>query len=203
MPCCDDDADCANECERGERGRRGKRGYTGSQGPCGFQGFQGFQGQEGKNGSQGVLGFQGAPISGLASADFFAWMPEDNASPIAVGADVDFPRDGENSLTGINRTSPNSFALSNVGLYLVLFNVPVTEAGQLVLALDATELLSTVSGRTTGMTQICGNSLVRTTVPNSVLTLRNPNGNPIALTLTPFAGGSFPVSAHLTIVQVM
>jgi len=34
------------------------------------------------------------------------------------------------------------------------------------------------------------------------LTVRNPAGNPAALTVTPLAGGTNPVSAHLTILQI-
>jgi len=35
-----------------------------------------------------------------------------------------------------------------------------------------------------------------------VLTVRNPAGNAAALGITPLAGGTRPVSAHLVIVQI-
>lgn len=35
-----------------------------------------------------------------------------------------------------------------------------------------------------------------------VLTVRNPAGNAAALTITPLAGGTRPVSAHLVITQI-
>jgi len=38
---------------------------------------------------------------------------------------------------------------------------------------------------------------------NSALTVRNPAGNAAALTITPLAGGTRPVSAHLTIIQLV
>lgn len=44
--------------------------------------------------------------------------------------------------------------------------------------------------------------LVDTTTINSVLTVRNPAGNAAALTITPLAGGTAPVSAHLVITQI-
>ena len=44
--------------------------------------------------------------------------------------------------------------------------------------------------------------LVTTTEINSVLTVRNPAGNAVALTITLLAGGTSPVSAHLVVVQV-
>jgi hypothetical protein len=45
-------------------------------------------------------------------------------------------------------------------------------------------------------------ALVETSAINSILTVRNPAGNPAALTITPLAGGTRPVSAHLVIIQI-
>ena len=42
----------------------------------------------------------------------------------------------------------------------------------------------------------------KTTTINSILTVRNPAGNAAALTITPLAGGTSPVSAHLVITQI-
>jgi len=78
----------------------------------------------------------------------------------------------------------------------------VSEAGQLILTLNGADLAYTVVGRATGTTQIVGVALVETTSINSILTVRNPAGNPTALTITPLAGGTRPVSAHLTIMQI-
>jgi hypothetical protein len=80
--------------------------------------------------------------------------------------------------------------------------VSVTEAGQLILAANGVELPSTVVGRATGTSEIVGVSLIRTTVANTVLEVRNPAGNSTALTITPLAGGTHAVSAHLTILRV-
>lgn len=60
----------------------------------------------------------------------------------------------------------------------------------------------TVVGRATGTSQIVGIAVVETTSVNSTLTVRNPAGNAAALTVTPLAGGTRPVSAHLTIIQL-
>jgi len=43
-------------------------------------------------------------------------------------------------------------------------------------------------------------AIVTTTVINSILTVRNPAGNSTALTITPLAGGTRPVSAHLVVI---
>ena len=123
-------------------------------------------------------------------------------SMVAPGTDVSFPQDGPNSGTGIARSGPSSFGLAEIGTYLVLFQVSVTEAGQLILTLNGEDLAYTVAGRATGTSQIVGMAIVETTVTGSVLTVRNPEGTAEALTITPLAGGTRPVSAHLVIMQI-
>jgi hypothetical protein len=142
------------------------------------------------------------PLSKLSASfgDFFALMPADNAATVAVGADVSFPQDGP--LSNISRSSASAFVLPDIGTYLVNFQVSVTEAGQLMATLNGTDLAYTVSGRATGTSQIVGTFLVTTTVINSTLTIRNPAGNSTALTITPLAGGTNSVSAHLVIVRL-
>ena len=135
-------------------------------------------------------------------ADFYALMPPDNAVTVAPGTDVSFPQDGPNSGTGIARTGASSFDLAQIGVYQVLFEVSADQAGQLVLTLNGADLAYTVVGRATGASQISGMAIVETTTINSILTVRNPASNPAALTITPLAGGTRPVSAHLVIVQI-
>jgi len=129
-------------------------------------------------------------------------MPPDNAATVAPGADVSFPQDGPNSGTGIARSGPDSFVLADIGTYQVLFQVSADEAGQLILTLNGADLPYTVAGRAAGTTQIVGLAIVQTTSVDSVLTVRNPEGTAAALTLTPLAGGTRPVSAHLVITQL-
>ncbi|MNW32031.1 hypothetical protein D3C74_89650 [compost metagenome] len=129
-------------------------------------------------------------------------MPPDNAATVAPGTDVSFPQNGPSSGTNIARTGDSSFNLAAIGTYQVLFQVSVTEAGQLILTLNGDDLAYTVVGRATGTSQIIGMALVETTVINSILTIRNPTGNSTALTITPLAGGTRPVSAHLVITQL-
>ena len=138
----------------------------------------------------------------LNFADFYALMPPDNAATVAPGTDVSFPQDGPNSGGGIARSGPDSFTLADIGTYQVLFQVSVTEAGQLILTLNGADLAYTVAGRATGASQIVGMAIVETTAVNSVLTVRNPEGTAEALTITPLAGGTRPVSAHLVITQL-
>jgi len=140
--------------------------------------------------------------SSMGFADFFALMPPDNAATVAPGTDVSFPQDGPTSGSTITRTGASSFNLAEIGTYQVLFQVSVTEAGQLILTLNGADLAYTVVGRATGTSQIVGTALVTTTVINAILTVRNPAGNSTALTITPLAGGTRPVSAHLVITKL-
>jgi hypothetical protein len=197
----------------GATGATGVGGATGVQGLSGVPGATGSTGPSGNAGSAGNMGATGATgatgtAGGLvAFADFFALMPPDNAATVAVGGDVQFPQDGESSGNGsIVRAGLSTFILSDVGVYQVSFQVSVTEAGQLALALNQgagfLEIQSTVVGRATGTSQIVETALVRTVVPNSVLAVRNPASESTALTITPLAGGTNPVSAHLVITQL-
>ena len=167
------------------------------EGPTGATGATGPQGPSGPAGPNGVLDF----------ADFYALMPKDNAATVAAGGNLDIPLDGPSSGTGlITRVNKNQFNLSEIGIYQVLFQASVNEAGQLVLTLDsgggAIELSYTLVGRATGTSQLVGMALVQTTTSNSLLAVSNPTGNSTALTITPFAGGTHPVSAHLLITRI-
>lgn len=176
--CGDKDKNPCALCPPGPQGPAGERGPAGPQGPQGLPG--------------GVLGY----------ADFYALMPPDNSATVAPGTDVSFPRNGPIANTNVGRLGPSSFNLGPIGTYQILFRVSVTEAGQLILTLNGQDLEYTVAGRTTGMSEIVGMAIVSTTAVNSVLTVRNPAGNAAALTITPLAGGTRPVSAHLAITQI-
>jgi hypothetical protein len=142
------------------------------------------------------------PPRGPAFANFVALSPADNPSAIPPGGSVAFPIDGPNSNSGISRVSSSSFNLAHPGSYQVMFEVPITESGQLVLTLNGVEVAYTVVGRAQGDTQIVGLTIVNTYVPNTVLTVRNPAGNTGSITVTPNAGGAQPVSAQLTIIRL-
>jgi hypothetical protein len=133
-------------------------------------------------------------------------MPGDNAATVAVGAAVDFPQTG--AVSGINRSTSSVFTLPAAGTYEVFWQVSITEAGQLILGLNnggsgsMVEQIYSVAGRATGTSQITNHVLVVTTLPNSLLTIRNPATNSTALTVTPLAGGAQAISATLLIKQI-
>ena len=111
-------------------------------------------------------------------------------------------QDGVINGTSISRISADSFNLADIGTYQIFFQVSVTEAAQLQLTLNGVALDYTTVGRTTGTDQIVGMYLINTTTENSVLTVQNPTGNTEAITITPSAGGTQAVSAHLVITQL-
>src|SRR5580700_4996111 len=170
----------------------------GARGPAGPQGPQGTQGAQGPQGTQGAQGPQGTPGTALSFADFYALMPPDNAATVGAGTAVSFPRAGAASGTDIVQSNSTTFTLAAAGIYLVAFQVSVTEAGQLVLAQNGVQLAQSVVGRATGTSQIVGTSMVTASAGDS-LQVNNPVGESIALAITERAGGIDPVSAHLTI----
>ena len=182
----------------GTTGVAGPTGVTGAAGPTGPGGATGPAGSTGATGATGPAGSGGI----LAFSNFFALMPPDNAATVAPGTDVSFPQDGPTSATSIARTGSSTFNLAAIGTYQIMFQVSVTEAGQLILTLNGADLAYTVVGRATGTSELAGMSLVTTSVINSILTVRNPAGNSTALTITPLAGGTRSVSAHLVITQI-
>lgn len=208
--------------EQGEPGQTGTDGDDGEMGTMGEPGLAGVPGQSvavtvevaGANCARGGVKLEsasgtsyvchGAPAI-TSYASFYALMPSDNAAPVAAGTDVDFPQNGPTD-GGIVRASADTFTLSAIGTYEVSWQVSVTEPGQLVVALDsgagAIELGHTVVGRATGTSQLSGHVLITTTVINSILSVRNPTGNSPALTITPVAGGTRPVSATLVIKRI-
>jgi hypothetical protein len=122
------------------------------------------------------------------------------------GAAIEFPQNGPSNGV-ITRLNSSEFILPTAGIYEVQFQVSVTEPGQLVIALHSgvsyAELKYTTVGRATGTSQIVGLCLVQTSASPSRISIWNPTGNSPALTLTPLAGGTQRVSAHLVIKQLL
>ena len=189
----------------GSQGPIGATGANGLEGPTGLTGAPGAQGPigpAGATGSQGPIGATGpqGPSGLLAFGYFYALMPSDNTTTVAAGSAVSFPQNG--AASGITRLSAGEFTLSAAGTYEVFWQVSIAEAGQLVLGINGTEQAYTVAGRATATSQITNHVLLVTTLPNSLLSVRNPSGNPVALTVTPSAGGALAVSASLLIKQI-
>jgi len=185
----------------GPTGVTGATGNTGQQGATGSNGATGATGATGPSGAQGLQGPTGVVGNNVDFADFYAVMPGDNAATIAVGAAVQFPQTGVSS-GAITASSASTFTVADTGVYQVFFVVSVSEAGQLGISLNGTLISGAVFGRAAGTSQITGSALVYATSANSTISIVNPAGNSTALTITPLAGGSTAVSAHLIITKL-
>ena len=191
----------------GAIGPQGPIGLTGPAGPQGVQGEPGPQGPAGATGATGATGPQGpqgepGPAgSFLGYADFYALMPPENAAEIAPGEAVEFPEQSFIGGTNITRISDSEFAFTESGIYLLLFNAAVSEAAQLVPAINGTELSFALAGKDSALSQLSGTAIISAN-EGDILTLRNPSSASSSLTLTPNAGGNSPVSAHLTVIRL-
>ena len=137
-----------------------------------------------------------------AFADYYALAPTDNATAIAAGSAVAFPRGSASDFKAISRIDDSSFNLVKPGAYLVMFNVNVEDADQLVLSLNGTELAYTLTGSETPGTQINAMAVVTVTQPNSTLSVINPQSSTSEVVITQNAGGTSPSSSHLIIVKL-
>jgi len=139
------------------------------------------------------------------TADFYALMPSDNSATVAPGSPVLFPHIGPTNGNIVPGTVAGTFILPFVGTYEITFEVSVTEAAQLIVVINSLEQLYTTVGRATGTNQLVGYCFVTTTVPNSVLSINNPIGNPIPITITTGSSsgqGGSSISAHLVITKL-
>ncbi|MDP2875675.1 MAG: hypothetical protein Q8O00_05780, partial [Holophaga sp.] len=193
----------------GATGSQGLTGLTGPTGDMGPQGLIGLTGPTGDTGPQGLIGLTGLTgatgASGIMSFGYFyALMPNDNTATVAVATAVNFPQNG--AANGIVRSGNSEFILPSIGTYEVFWQVSISEAGQLVLGLDSgsgvVEQAFTMAGRAGLTSQITNQVLIQTTAINTLLSVRNAAGNSTALTITPIAGGTRPVSATLMIKQI-
>jgi hypothetical protein len=176
----------------------GSDGAPGPTGPTGAAGATGATGpSEGPTGATGPTGANGSSVAGYAN--FYAIMPTENPSPIGPGAAVAFPKDGPTD-GSITRGSTTSINLLLGGTYLVQWQVPVTGAGQLQLAIGGVGLPDTTVGRAVSGGQIVGIAVI-TVFEDAVLSVINPLGN-AALTVTPSAGGAHSVSAAITVLRL-
>lgn len=91
--------------------------------------------------------------------------------------------------------------MENPGLYLVSYQVSVSEAGQLSLRVNGVPVPYSRAGRATGTSLITNTVLIRTLLAFETIEVIN-DASAAALTITPLAGGTESVSATLTITQL-
>lgn len=136
--------------------------------------------------------------------EFYALMPSNNVATIAAGSSVGFPQNGSTSghITRSSTTPISKFIIPDIGTYDITWQVSIAEPGQLVLMVNGIEDARTVVGRATGTSQIIGNTLLTTSALNTIVSVNNPSGNPIALTVSPISGGTHAVSASIIIKRL-
>ena len=180
-------------------GPTGPTGATGpSSGPPGPTGATGPTG--GSPGPTGATGATGPNGNVLAFSLFFALMPGDNSATVAPGAPVQFPQLGPTNGAAVQLTA-TTFQVAATGTYEVIWQVSVNEPGQLQLAVGGFGAPNTLVGRATGTNQIVGQAVIILPA-GAILSVINPVGNIAALTITPIAGGTHPVSATLSIKRL-
>jgi hypothetical protein len=177
-------------CLTGLTGAIGPIGLTGAIGPIGLTGLTGAIGPIGPIGLTGQSGI-------FSAADYYLITP---TAPIAPGAPIIFSNDGPAFGTDITRIDGSYFNLQTIGIYQVFFQASITESGQLSILLNG--IPTVFVGRATGTCQIVSLSLIQTILPNSIISIVNPVAETTALTLTPFAGGTNQVSAHLVVTRI-
>lgn len=165
------------------RDRKDSIGPRGATGPSGITGVTGITGITGQSGT-------------FSAADFYLITP---SATVAPGSAINFSNDGPAFGTDITRINASQFNLQP-GIYQVFFQASITEPGQLCILLNTLYTASMV-GRATGTSQIVSMCLVEIIVP-TMLSIVNPVTETTALTITPFAGGTNEVSAHLVISRL-
>jgi hypothetical protein len=168
-------------------------GPTGPIGPTGLQGAP--SNVPGPTGATGPAG----PAGALAFADYYHTGDGSSYTP---GLDIPFPTPGVVYGTSISALSDQVWNLATPGVYLIMFELSVTEPAQVVLNINYSESAATRVGRATGTSQIFGTSLVTTILPNTALEVHNSSTSGNNLTLTPSAGGTGQATNHLVIIQL-
>jgi hypothetical protein len=148
-----------------------------------------------------ILRIAGPPLD---YANFAALAPSDNPDPIAPGAAIEFPNiRPAHPATGITALSTSTFNLAVPGDYEIKFQASILMDGQIGVVVNGVLDPFSVAGRSAIASQISNAYTLRTTLPNTVISVNNPAGNLIPLTVTPFAGdGMHAVSAQLQITRL-
>lgn len=192
----------------GKDGKDGKNGKDGRDGKCGKPGKKGKDGKNGRDGSDGKDGNDGKDgVDGknafLTYANFYGLQPTNNLPQVLPGMAVEFPTDGP-MFGDITRLSSSQFNIATTGNYLVMFNITVVEPAELCVSLNGNELFQTLVARAMSETQLSGNYIITVTDPNTVLSIVNPVGTPMSVTLSANTGtgSGKSLSSHLNIIKL-
>lgn len=191
-------------------GPAGPIGPIGLTGAAGTAGLPGTPGPIGLTGPVGTVGARGPAGPSFSIARFFGMSPSDYPSTVAIGTALGFPQNGVVVGTDVVRITASEFNLVSIGVYTIEWQTSVNEPGQLTLwgglgtgtsPVSGGRFADSTVGRATGTSQIIGKMLVKTTFPNTHIGVYN-DSSASALTVTPLAGGTEPVSSWLLIQRV-
>ena len=118
---------------------------------------------------------------------------------IDIGQSIEFNQNGPSNNNNITRLSSSKFNLELIGIYGIIFQVNIIDAGQLVIVINDIELDYTVVGKAIGTNQIIGDCLILITEPNSILSINNPSSSKKELAITQYSGDNKAISANLII----
>ena len=134
--------------------------------------------------------------------DAYSLMPDDNLSQIELGQPILFPRNLSVTGTDILRVNEYSFKLVTKGIYIITWHVSITEPAQLILSINNMDYAQSLTGRSSGTSQITGSIIYNNIDENTIISLINPIENDSPITITSKAGGNLSASAHLIIIKL-
>lgn len=196
------DGEKGEKGEKGDEGPPGKDGDKGDTGTHGDKGEKGEAGPQGEKGDKGEKGDTGPPGNSNMVSAYYCIMPSDNPEEITPGNKIDFPNTYYECPIIIRSTS-SIFNLINIGFYEIKWIVNVTQTAQIIVCLDDgngfKQQYNMVSGRNSGSSQLYGQFIFQTYVPNTKISLNNPLENNTPIKITETAGGTLPECCTLFI----
>jgi hypothetical protein len=141
------------------------------------------------------------PVEESSYIDAYTLISNGNTQDVRPGEDVIFIQNTSSS-SGITRSSNNRFRLSTPGSYLVMFQITVLGAGNLVLTINDKEQPHTIVSKNGAIGQISFVGVVTTSESDSVLTVRNPERSITTLRLTANEGAILGVTNHIVVVKL-
>jgi len=173
----------------------GPRGFPGPQGPIGPQGPTGATGATGATGPQGPAGPAGTTLSS------YAYIYNNTAQTVAVGADVTFSTNGRIVGSIVHVAGASTIVVNETGDYDITYTITsaVEGSGQFSLFINGVVVTGTRFG-TIG-DEIVGSVIIRISAGDT-LTLRNDlTVAPVVLATT--AGGTLQVeNASITLKRI-
>lgn len=163
--------------------------------------------QPGPEGPVGPPGPAGPPAA-VNAAMFFGTttgtgsLGNDYATTIAAGAPVPFPINGPAIGTAISRSSISTFTVTTTSIYEVSWSVAFVEPSQLQLAINGLAVDSTTTLSGAG-TQINTNRVFVFMASGDTISLINPAGNAVALTVQPADGSLTHAQAPSLIIMLI